>query len=89
MKIPRELDFANYMVVVSAVSYRHMKAMAAEIKWIVSDSLTFKVPKLKVVELANSVDPDEVAHYEPPHLIFTFCSLVCESSIYVYDLAWM
>ena len=24
--------------------------------------------KMKVVEFANSVDPDEMAHYEPPHL---------------------
>ena len=30
--------------------------------------LTFQAPKLKIVEFANSVDPDEVAHYEPPHL---------------------
>lgn len=34
MKIPRELDFADYMIVVSAMSYRHMKAMTSEIKWI-------------------------------------------------------
>ena len=25
-------------------------------------------PKTKIVEFANNVDPDEVAHYEPPHL---------------------
>ena len=24
--------------------------------------------KIHVTEFANSVDPDEVAHYEPPHL---------------------
>ena len=23
---------------------------------------------MKIVEFANSVDPDEVAHHEPPHL---------------------
>ena len=23
---------------------------------------------MKIVDFANSVDPDEVAHYEPPHL---------------------
>ena len=23
---------------------------------------------MKIAEFANSVDPDEVAHYEPPHL---------------------
>ena len=27
-----------------------------------------KCQKKNIVELANSVDPDEVAHYEPPHL---------------------
>ena len=27
-----------------------------------------KVTKLKKDELANSLDADEVAHYEPPHL---------------------
>ena len=26
-----------------------------------------KSPKWKIVEFENSVDPDEVAHYEPPH----------------------
>ena len=30
--------------------------------------LTFKVPEMKIVEFANGVDLDEVAHYEPPHL---------------------
>ena len=30
--------------------------------------LTLKVPKTKLVEFANSVEPDEVAHNEPPHL---------------------
>ena len=29
-------------------------------------SLTLKVPEMKIVE--NSVDPDETAHDEPPHL---------------------
>ena len=29
--------------------------------------LHLKLPKKKPVEFANSVDPDEVAHYEPPH----------------------
>ena len=32
------------------------------------DILTVKVPKTKRVKIANSVDPDEVAHREPPHL---------------------
>ena len=30
--------------------------------------LLLKSAELKIVEFANSVDPDEVAHYEPPHL---------------------
>ena len=27
-----------------------------------------KVPNIRIVDLANSVDPNEVAHTEPPHL---------------------
>ena len=38
------------------------------IKCITKIYLTLKVPKVKIVEFANSVDPDEVAHNEPPHL---------------------
>ena len=34
----------------------------------VGDSTLRKVPKMKIVEYANTVDPDEVAHHEPPHL---------------------
>ena len=30
--------------------------------------LTLKVPETKVAEFANSLDLDEVAHNEPPHL---------------------
>ena len=30
--------------------------------------LTLKVQIMKIAEFANSVDPDEVAHHEPPHL---------------------
>ena len=30
--------------------------------------LTLEVTEAKVAEFANSVDPDEVAHNEPPHL---------------------
>ena len=30
--------------------------------------LTFNTPRMKIAEFANSVDPDEVAHNEPPHL---------------------
>ena len=39
--------------------------------------------KMKIVEKANSLDPDEVAHYEPPHLdqqclpsSFSFLSII-------------
>ena len=35
---------------------------------VVKGVLTLKAPKFKIVESANSVDPDEVAHNEPPHL---------------------
>ena len=31
-------------------------------------SLTLSVPVTKIAEIANSVDLDEVAHHEPPHL---------------------
>ena len=30
--------------------------------------LALKAQKMIIAEFANSVDPDEVAHYEPPHL---------------------
>ena len=30
--------------------------------------LTLLVPETKIAEFANSVDPDEVVHDEPPHL---------------------
>ena len=30
--------------------------------------LILKMPKIKSVEFANNVDPDEVAHNELPHL---------------------
>ena len=29
---------------------------------------TLSLPETKIAELADSVDLDEVAHYEPPHL---------------------
>ena len=35
-----------------------------------------------MAEFENSIDLDEVAHYEPPHLdLHCFCPLVFESSI--------
>ena len=30
--------------------------------------LTLQVQETKLADIANSVDLDEVAHYEPPHL---------------------
>ena len=33
-----------------------------------SSEFTLKSPRMEVVEFANSIDPDEVAHNEPPHL---------------------
>ena len=35
---------------------------------VVIGALRVEVLKTKTVEFANSVDPDEVAHNEPPHL---------------------
>ena len=32
------------------------------------DCLTLSVPETKIGEFANSLNLDEVAHYEPPHL---------------------
>ena len=31
-------------------------------------SLTLSLPETKIADFANSVDLDEVAHHEPPHL---------------------
>ena len=39
------------------------------------------VPETKIAEFANSVDLDEVAHNEPPHLDLHFCPLVFVVSI--------
>ena len=33
-----------------------------------SSNLTLEVPEMKIDEFANSIDLDEVAHIEPPHL---------------------
>ena len=41
--------------------------------------------KAKIVEFANSVDPDEVAHNEPPHL-----DLQClPSCLRILSIVWM
>ena len=44
-------------------------------------SFTIKVPKLKQVEFASSIDPYEVAHKEQSHLGLHFCLLVFEFSL--------
>ena len=31
-------------------------------------TLTFKALETKIAKCANNVNPDEVAHHEPPHL---------------------
>ena len=35
---------------------------------LIKNILTYNSPKMKILEFANSIDPDEVAHDEPPHL---------------------
>ena len=40
-------------------------------------NLTNKAPKMKIVEFANSVEPDEADHHEPPHVDLHFlCSVL-------------
>ena len=34
---------------------------------------------MKIVEFANSVDPDGTAHNEQPHRFYTICHLVSDS----------
>ena len=43
LDIPPEARFVDHMVVVSAKSLRHMRAMAASIEWLVSSHLTLDV----------------------------------------------
>ena len=46
-----------------------MGSNSAFFQWeLILKSLTLSVPEMKIVEFANSVDLDEVAHNEPPHL---------------------
>ena len=40
---------------------------------------------MKIVEFTNSVDPDEVAHHEPPYLDLHICPPIFEFSI-LYNL---
>ena len=39
--------------------------------------VTPKTSKLKILEFANSIDPNEVAHNEPPHLDLHCLHLHC------------
>ena len=48
--------------------------------------VTLKVPKRKTAEFAKDVDPNEVAHSEPPHKCLPFLLLVLDSQ---YSIAWM
>ena len=50
----------------------------SDISFITEMILNIKMPKTKIIEFANIVDPDEVAHNEPPHL-----DLQCLSSSFV------
>ena len=48
---------------------------------------TLQVPETKIVEFANSVDLDEMAQNEPPHLDLPVCPLVFDFSVgYSLDL---
>ena len=46
-----------------------------------STSDYISLPETKLAEFPNSVDLNEVAHHEPPHLDLHFCPLVFEFSI--------
>ena len=52
-----------------------------DLKLHVSPLLKPKVPTMKIVKFANSIDPDEVAHDEHLIWIYTVCSLVFEYSL--------
>ena len=68
-----EIRKIHLSIILSTPSYLELRANAA---WsekqsleVYSYTLTRKVPKIKIVDFANSVDPDEVVHEnEPPHL---------------------
>ena len=49
--------------------------------------LTLSLPVTKIAEFANSVDLDEVAHYEPSHLDL-HCLPSSLSLNSQYDIAW-
>ena len=48
---------------------KQRKKESTSIQWV---NTSYKVPKMKTVGLANSVDPDEMAQVEPPHLNLLF-----------------
>ena len=48
----------------------HFKEVISPTKQILP--LTLQLPETKIAEFANSVDLDEVAHNEPPHLVIHF-----------------
>ena len=55
------------------------------LKKICISPLTIKEPKLKITELAKSVNLDEAAHYEPPHL-----DLRCLPVVYkIFNTGWL
>ena len=43
-----------------------MSQLNKGIDWL--QSLNLLLPEMKIAKFANSIDLDEVAHYEPPHL---------------------
>ena len=47
-----------------------LKPLKEEIRSLKSEFLflTLQVPEIKIAEFANSVDPDKLAHNEPPQL---------------------
>ena len=44
------------------------------------------IPEMKIAEFANSVDPDEVAHNEPPHLDLHSLSLILKFILNIIKL---
>ena len=44
----------------------------------VADIVTLNARNIKIFEFANSIDSDEAAHYELPHLdLLCFLSILC------------
>ena len=55
LKIPDELDYAHYMVIVTCLSLRHIKAVAHDVRWIVS-SLTFVLLILDIYQGSHRLE---------------------------------